>query len=225
MLGRGSPFTVYRSPFAKNNMSVADKRIYLASRSTRRRDLLKQIGVPFELLLLRQDLRRGVDVDETPLPDESPGVYALRIASAKATMGMRQIAQRGLPVKPVLAADTSVVFDEQLIGKPEDTEHAVRILRTLSGREHQVVTAIAVALRDQVETQISVSSVWFRELTDAEIRRYVASGEPGDKAGAYAIQGRAGAFVTRIAGSYSGIIGLPLAETAELLARFNVSML
>lgn len=206
-------------------MSVADKRIYLASRSPRRRELLKQIGVPFELLLLREDLRRGVDVDETPLADESPGVYALRIATAKATVGMHQIAQRGLPIKPILAADTSVVFDEQLIGKPEDVEHAVRILRTLSGREHQVITAIAVALRDQVETQISVSSVWFRELTEAEIRRYVASGEPGDKAGAYAIQGRAGAFVTRIAGSYSGIMGLPLAETAELLARFNVSTL
>jgi len=213
------------SPSARHqSMSVPDKRIYLASRSPRRRELLKQIGVPFELLLLREDLRRGVDVDETPLPEESPGVYALRIASAKATVGMRQIAQRGLPVKPVLAADTSVVFDEQLIGKPDDTEHAVRILRTLSGREHQVVTAIAVALRDQLETQISVSSVWFRELTEAEIRRYVASGEPGDKAGAYAIQGRAGAFVTRIAGSYSGIMGLPLAETAELLARFNISM-
>ncbi len=206
-------------------MSVADKRIYLASRSPRRRELLKQIGVPFELLLLREDLRRGVDVDETPLPDESAGVYALRIANAKATTGMRQVAQRGLPIKPVLAADTSVVFDEQLIGKPDDTEHAVRILRTLSGREHQVITAIALALRDQVETQISVSSVWFRELDEAEIRRYVASGEPRDKAGAYAIQGRAGAFVTRIAGSYSGIMGLPLAETAELLARFNVSML
>jgi septum formation protein len=206
-------------------MSVADKRIYLASRSPRRRELLKQIGVPFELLLLREDLRRGVDVDETPLPDESPGVYALRIATAKAAVGMRQIAQRGLPIKPVLAADTSVVFDEQMIGKPEDAEHAVRILRTLAGREHQVITAIAVALRDQVETQISVSSVWFRELTEAEIRRYVASGEPGDKAGAYAIQGRAGAFVTRITGSYSGIMGLPLAETAELLARFNVSTL
>jgi len=206
-------------------MSVADKRIYLASRSPRRRELLKQIGVPFELLLLREDLRRGVDVDETPLPDESPGVYALRIANAKATTGMRQVAQRGLPIKPVLAADTSVVFDEQLIGKPDDTEHAVRILRTLSGREHQVITAIALALRDQVENQISVSSVWFRELDEAEIRRYVASGEPRDKAGAYAIQGRAGAFVTRIAGSYSGIMGLPLAETAELLARFNVSML
>jgi len=97
-------------------------------------------------------------------------------------------------------------------------------LRTLSGREHQVITAVAIALRDQVESQISVSSVWFRELADAEIRRYVTSGEPGDKAGAYAIQGRAGAFVTRISGSYSGIMGLPLAETAELLARFNVSM-
>ncbi|MDH3286446.1 MAG: Maf family nucleotide pyrophosphatase [Betaproteobacteria bacterium] len=206
-------------------MSLADKRIYLASRSPRRRELLKQIGVPFDLLLLRQDLRRGVDVDETPLPDESPGAYALRIASAKATTGMYQVAQRGLPLKPVLAADTSVVFDEQLIGKPEDTEHAVRILHTLSGHEHQVVTAIAVAHRDQVESQLSVSSVWFRELADAEIRRYVASGEPGDKAGAYAIQGRAGAFVTRIAGSYSGIMGLPLAETADLLARFNISML
>ena len=204
-------------------MSVADKRIYLASRSPRRRDLLKQIGVPFELLLLRQDLRRGVDVDETPLQDESPSVYALRIATAKASTAMLQIAQRGLPIKPVLAADTTVVFDEQLIGKPDDTDHAVRILQTLSGREHQVITAVAVALRDQVETQLSVSSVWFRELAEAEVRRYVASGEPADKAGAYAIQGRAGAFVTRIAGSYSGIMGLPLAETAELLARFNVS--
>ena len=204
---------------------LLDRSIYLASRSPRRRDLLKQIGVPFELLLLRQDLRRGVDVDETPLPDESPGVYVLRIATAKATTGMFQVAQRGLPVKPVLAADTSVVFDDQLIGKPEDSEHAVRILRTLSGREHQVITAIAVVLRDQVETQISVSSVWFRELADAEIRRYVSSGEAGDKAGAYAIQGRAGAFVTRIAGSYSGIMGLPLAETAELLGHFNISML
>lgn len=205
-------------------MSVADKRIYLASRSPRRRELLKQIGVPFELLLLRQDLRRGADVDETPLPEESPGAYVLRIATAKATTGMLQVAQRGLPIKPVLAADTSVVFDEQLIGKPEDAEHAMRILRTLSGREHQVITAVAIALRDQVQTQVSVSSVWFRELADAEIRRYVASGEPGDKAGAYAIQGRAGAFITRIAGSYSGIMGLPLAETSELLAHFDVTM-
>ena len=206
-------------------MSISDKRIYLASRSQRRRELLKQIGVPFDLLLLRADLRRGADIDETPLPDESPGVYALRIASAKVAMGVRQIAQRALPQKPVLAADTSIVFDDQVIGKPEDAAHAARILRTLSGREHQVLTAVAVALRDQLETQISVSSVWFRELSDAEIRRYVASGEPLDKAGAYAIQGRAGAFVTRIAGSYSGIMGLPLVETAELLRRFDIPLL
>jgi septum formation protein len=203
-------------------MSINDKRIYLASRSPRRRELLKQIGIPFEMLLLREDLRRGADVDETPLPEESPGVYALRIAAEKARVAARQVAQRALPQKPVLAADTTVVLDEQIIGKPEDAEHAARILRALSGREHRVVSAVAIALREQIETQISVSSVWFRELGEAEIRRYVASGEPLDKAGAYGIQGRAGAFVTRIDGSYSGIMGLPLAETADLLQRFGI---
>lgn len=206
-------------------MSVSDKRIYLASRSPRRRELLKQVGVPFELLLLREDMRRGVDVDETPLPEESPGVYVLRVAGAKANMAVRQIALRGLPQKPALAADTAVVFDGVVLGKPEDADHAARILRALSGREHQVLTAVAVALRDRVETQISVSSVWFRELSDADIRRYCATGEPLDKAGAYGIQGRAGAFVTRIAGSYSGIMGLPLAETAELLQRFEIPLI
>jgi septum formation protein len=205
-------------------MAFGDNRIYLASRSPRRRDLLKQIGVPFELLLLREDLRRGVDVDETPMPDESAGVYVLRIARLKVEMAVRQIAYRNLPQKPVLAADTTVVFDGEIIGKPDDAEHAARMLRTLSGREHQVLTAVAIALREQIETQISVSTVWFRELSDVDVRRYCASGEPLDKAGAYAIQGRAGAFVTRIAGSYSGIMGLPLAETVELLQKFNVPL-
>ena len=203
-------------------MSISDKRIYLASRSPRRRDLLKQIGVPFELLLLREDLRRGADVDETPLAEESPGVYVLRVASAKAAMAVRQIAYRGLPQKPVLSADTTVVFDGQIVGKPEDAEDAAHILRTLSGREHQVLTAVAVALREQIEAQISVSSVSFRELSDAEIRSYVATGEPLDKAGAYAIQGRGGVLVTRMIGSYSGIMGLPLAETVELLQKFDI---
>jgi len=205
-------------------MSIGDKRIYLASRSPRRRELLKQIGVPFELFLLREDLRRGADVDETPLPDESPGVYVLRVARAKVNMAVRQIAYRGLPQKPVLAADTTVVFDDRIIGKPENADQATRILRALSGREHQVLTAVALALREQVETQISVSSVWFNELTDTDIRRYVETGEPLGKAGAYAIQGRAGAFVTRIAGSYSGIVGLPLVETAELLKKFDIPL-
>jgi septum formation protein len=206
-------------------MSMADQRIYLASRSPRRRELLKQIGVPFEVLLLREDLRRGADVDETPLPDESPGVYVLRMAREKAAAAARQIAFRGLPQRPVLAADTTVVLEGEIIGKPEDAEHAARILRALSGREHRVLTAVAVALREQMETQISVSSVRFRDLSEAEIRRYCASGEPLDKAGAYAIQGRAGAFVTRIEGSYSGIMGLPLAETAELLEKFDIPVL
>src|SRR5262245_32083412 len=206
-------------------MSVGDHRIYLASRSPRRRELLKQIGVSFESLLVREDLRRGVDVDETPLPDESPGIYALRIARAKTAMALQQIAQRGLPQRPVLAADTTIVFDDQIIGKPQDEKDAARILRALSGREHQVLTAVALALKEQVETQISVSGVWFRELTDVEIRRYLAIGEGLDKAGAYAIQGRAASFVTRVEGSYSGIMGLPLAETADLLQRFNISVL
>ena len=213
------------SPVTQSRISAGDNRIYLASRSPRRRELLKQIGVAFESLLVREDLRRGVDVDETPLPDESPGIYALRIARIKTEIALRQIAQRGLPQKPVLAADTTVVFDDRIIGKPADEKDAARLLRALSGREHQVLTAVALALRDQLETQISVSSVWFRELTDAEIRRYTASGEALDKAGAYAIQGRAAAFVTRIEGSYSGIMGLPLAETAELLQRFNIPVL
>ena len=210
------------NPITQSRLTGGDNRIYLASRSPRRRELLKQIGVPFELLLLREDLRRGVDVDETPLADESPGVYVLRMATEKAAMAVRQIASRALPQKPVLAADTTVVFDGQIVGKPDDAEHAARILRALSGREHQVLTSVAIALREHIETQISVSSVWFRELTEAEIRRYCASGEPFDKAGAYAIQGRAGAFVMRISGSYSGIMGLPLVETTELLQKFDI---
>jgi septum formation protein len=204
---------------------MAEKRIYLASRSPRRRELLKQIGVNFELLLTREDPKRGLDVDETPLADESPGVYALRVATTKASFAARQIAQRMLPPNPVLAADTTVVLDDQMIGKPDDAEHAVRILRSLSGREHTVITAVALARREQIETQISVSTVQFRDLSENVIRRYVASGEPLGKAGAYAIQGRAAAFIIRIEGSYSGIMGLPLAETAELLQKFDIKIL
>ncbi len=201
-----------------------EKRIYLASRSPRRSELLKQIGVNFEVLLIREDPKRGFDVDETPLPDESPGVYALRVASNKAAFAARQIAQRTLPLNPVLAADTTVVLEDQIIGKPDNAEHAARILRSLSGREHTVITAIALARRDQIETQISVSKVQFRELSDAAIQRYVATGEPLGKAGAYAIQGRAAAFIIRVEGSYSGIMGLPLAETAELLQKFDIEV-
>lgn len=201
---------------------MPDKRIYLASRSPRRRELLRQIGISFELLLLRQDPRRGADVDETPLPGEAPSDYVLRIARAKAGVAAHQVMQRALRPHPVLAADTTVVLDEAVIGKPEGAEHAAQILSALAGREHQVMTAVAVAMRDRVESALSISSVEFRALSAPEIQRYIASGEPFGKAGAYAIQGRAAAFATRIGGSYSGIMGLPLAETAGLLGKFDI---
>jgi len=202
---------------------MADNTIYLASRSPRRRELLKQIGVSFEMLLLRVDPRRGPDVDETPLPQEDPEVYAQRVARAKAEFALEQVARRALRARPVLAADTIVVLDERIIGKPDDAEDAARILAALSGRAHRVISVVVVGLKEQLETRMSVSSVWMRALAPEEIRRYVATGEPLDKAGAYAVQGRAAAFIERIEGSYTGIVGLPLAETVLLLRRFGVA--
>ena len=199
--------------------------IYLASRSPRRRALLKQIGVPFEVVLLREDVRRGVDVDETPQRNEAGGAYALRIASLKAELAVRYGGRRRWSLRPALAADTTVVWDGRIIGKPADAQDAGRILARLSGRQHEVYTAVAIAQPDRLECVLSMSKVWFRDLAEDEIRRYVASGEPLDKAGAYAIQGRAAAFVPRIEGSFSGIMGLPLAETAELLRKFGIDTL
>jgi septum formation protein len=196
--------------------------IYLASRSPRRRELLKQIGVTFQVVQLREDPRRGVDVDESPRRDESPGSYVLRIARKKAEVAAHYMHRRSLQHWPVLAADTTVVCEDRIIGKPANQEAAARMLQELSGRQHDVITALAVAFGDRFETAASMSKVWFRKLSSDEIRRYVATGEPLDKAGAYAIQGRGAAFVTRIEGSYSGIMGLPLAELSDLLAKFGV---
>ena len=204
-------------------MTISTNRIYLASRSPRRRELLKQIGIAFELLMLREDPRRDVDVDEALAPGESPADYVRRVARAKAEAGWRRIASRRLLPHPVLAADTTVVLDGGIIGKPADARDAQLSLQRLSGKTHHVLTAIAVARRERVETVLSTSTVEFRELDADEIRRYVASSEALDKAGAYAIQGRAAVFVRAISGSYSGIMGLPLFETAELLGRFGVA--
>lgn len=204
-------------------MTQSGGRIYLASRSPRRRELLKQAGIAFDLLLMRADLRRGVDVDEAPLAGETPVDYVKRIAAAKAATGWRQVVMRRLPPNPVLAADTTVVLESEILGKPDDAAHAQQLLRRLSGRTHQVLTVVAIARQDRVETALSTSTVEFRELEDSEIRRYVASGEPLDKAGAYAIQGRAAVFARAITGSYSGIMGLPLYETAELLRRCDIA--
>jgi len=184
------------------------------------------MGIGHELLLLREDSRRGADVDETPLAGESPRDYALRVATAKAAAGLQVAARRaGGTIKPVLAADTTIALDNTIIGKPADAADARRILQTLSGRSHGVITAIAMSFAERLETRVSESTVTFATLDEALIDRYIATGEPMDKAGAYAVQGRAAAFITRIEGSYSGIMGLPLAETADLLAAFDIASL
>ena len=204
---------------------ISAKRIYLASRSPRRRELLAQIGVGFDLLLLRDDLARGNDVDESPLPGENPHDYVQRISHLKAEVGWLRVQQRRLPHFPVLAADTAVVLNDRIMGKPANRDEAIEMLLALSGKRHEVLTAVAVAHAGRIEQKLSATIVQFGKLTDHAVRRYAMTGEPLDKAGAYAIQGHAAAFIEKIEGSYSGVMGLPLYETAELLACFGVDIL
>lgn len=200
-------------------------RLYLASRSPRRRELLQQIGVDFDTIVFRAGLRADPETDETPLPGEPVAAYVERVARAKASHGLRILGWRKLPPRPVLSADTTLEVDGDIVGKPGDDVEATAILRRLSGRSHRVLTGVALATEDRVEYALSASEVRFRPLSDDEIRRYVLTGEPMDKAGAYGIQGRAGLFVEHIAGSYTGIMGLPVCETGELLKRFGLSAL
>ena len=196
-------------------------RIYLASSSPRRRELLNQIDVRFDLLLFRHTPRADADVDEAPLAAETPRDYVVRVARAKAMYGTALIGHRHMPARPVLAADTTLDLDGAIIGKPESDADAKRILAQLSGRSHSVLTAVAVSAGERLEHVLSVSEVRFRQLTLAEIDAYVATREPMDKAGAYGIQGRAAIFVEAVSGSHSGIVGLPLCETALLLRSFG----
>jgi septum formation protein len=189
--------------------------IYLASKSPRRQELLRQIGVPFHLL--PPDDPVAAEALEQPLPGESPSVYVRRVVIAKLESALARLASSGLASAPVLAADTTVAIGGTMLGKPADRDEAVQMLRRLSGRTHRVLTAVALASASRRRICINVSRVCFSRLTPAEIARYVASGEPFDKAGGYGIQGAAGAFVRRIEGSYSGIMGLPLYETTRLL--------
>jgi len=195
--------------------------IYLASRSPRRRELLAQIGVRFEILMFRVRGDGSEDVDEIALPEEPPETYVLRVCEEKARAGWARLAQRHLPPAPVLSADTTVTVDGAILGKPADRHDAAAILRRLSGRRHEVLTAVSIMHGDRLETALSRSEVQFRDLSDEDIRAYVATGEADDKAGAYGIQGRAAQFIEEIRGSYSGIMGLPLFETAQLLERFT----
>ena len=202
-------------------MRIIQPRIYLASQSPRRRELLKQIGVNFEMLLLRTDSRRNIAVDETCHADETPDNYVRRVSRAKAEAGYGALRFRNLPPFPVLAADTTISLDGNIFGKPETAEQAAAMLRQLSGREHQVLTAVAIVMDEHVEIAVSTSTVRFATLSEDRIRRYLHTREYTDKAGGYAIQGQAGAFIEHLSGSYSGVMGLPLFETVQLLQRFG----
>jgi len=201
--------------------------LYLASRSSRRRDLLRQIGVRFEPLPLRLSAPRGADVDETPHDGETAAAFVQRVAAHKARRGLEVAALRHMLMHPVLAADTVVVVDGQVLGSPADREQAAAFLHRLAGRTHEVRTFVALATgqgpRVQLLTAESVSRVRFAPLSEAQIERYCASGEPYDKAGGYAIQGLAATFIEHLEGSYSGVMGLPLFETARLLREAGIA--
>jgi septum formation protein len=202
---------------------LVDKRIYLASQSPRRRELLKQIGVAFDVLALRAVAGR-MDVVEIPHAGEAAPDFAQRMAAEKAACGWRAVDTRRLLRFPVLGADTVVDLDGAILGKPADRSEAEAMLRRLSGREHQVHTAVAVQHEAKLELRLSSSRVRFAVLDAAAIQRYLETGEYLGKAGAYGIQGRAGAFVEQIDGSYSGIMGLPLYDTAMLLRAFGLAV-
>ncbi|WP_038290805.1 Maf family protein [Zooshikella ganghwensis] len=194
--------------------------IYLASQSPRRQELLKQIGVKYVVI--------SAAIDESPYAGEVGEAYVLRMAKEKADAGWHTLQAKANAVvnsanSPfVLAADTSVIVDGCIMGKPKSTADAQAMLMRLANRTHQVITAVAVQSSNQLETRLSISNVTFRALTEAEVQAYIESGEPLDKAGAYAIQGLGAVFVQHLAGSYSGVMGLPLAETAELLQLMGV---
>ncbi|HEU4709898.1 MAG TPA: Maf family protein [Methylophilaceae bacterium] len=191
--------------------------IYLASRSPRRAELLQQMGIRFSVL--------PSDIDESQLPDELPAAYVMRLARSKAEVCRDSLDSGEQPFLPVLAADTTVSVDGVILGKPVDADEARSMLRQMSGRWHEVLTGLAVATQGTVEALLNVTRVQMAELTPAEIEAYIASGEPFDKAGAYGIQGLAGTFIKRIEGSYSGVMGLPIFETAQLLKSAGIRIL
>ena len=187
--------------------------IYLASASPRRQELLRQLGVEFEVM--------PSNILELRQAEESPADYVLRVARDKAQFVAKQVNERGLLILPVLGADTEVVLDGEILGKPQDRVHGMALLRRLSGRTHEVLSAVCVVDQESEHAALSTSRVTFSRLTEAEIAQYWETGEPADKAGAYAIQGKAAAFIERLEGSYSGVMGLPLHELAEILKKIG----
>ena len=203
-------------PGSGAGMTVSSSFIYLASQSPRRSQLLEQLGVRHELLL--PDADEDSEAIEAVLPGEAPARYVRRVTGLKLDAALARMQRRGLAPAPVLCADTTVALGRVIYGKPRDDADARRMLRELAGQTHRVLTAVSVASgRKRVEA-LSDSRVSFAVLSPAQVRAYVASGEPSGKAGAYAVQGRAAAFIRHISGSYSGIMGLPMHETAQLLS-------
>jgi septum formation protein len=194
--------------------------IYLASQSPRRRQLLEQLGVTYQLLL--PDADEDAEALEQVLPNEAPAVYVQRVAQLKLDAALQRLHRRGLAAAPVLCSDTTVAMGRAIFGKPADPADAAAMLAQMAGRNHRVLTAVAVGLGTRHEQVLSRSQVRFAPLGADEIEAYVGTGEPMGKAGAYGVQGRAAAFIAHISGSYSGIMGLPLYETAQLLRRFQV---
>ena len=187
--------------------------LYLASKSPRRRELLARLGLPFDVL--------DLDLPEHRQPGEAAEEYVRRVAREKAGAGL--LAVVGNPAAVVLGSDTEVVLDDAVFGKPRDASDAAAMLRRLSGRSHRVISAVSLVSPAREAQAVSVSEVTFAELTDAQIAAYVATGEPMGKAGGYAIQGGAGMFISRLSGSYSGVMGLPLYETACLLREMDLA--
>jgi len=196
--------------------------IYLASQSPRRRQLLEQLGVRHELLL--PDAHEDAESLEAVLPGEAPTAYVQRVTQLKLEASLARLKRRGLPPAPVLCSDTTVALGRAIYGKPADAGDAARMLGELAGSTHRVLTAVAVGTVRRREQALSVSRVTFAGMSRQQITRYVASGEPMGKAGAYAVQGRAAAFISHISGSYSGIMGLPVYETAQLLKSFGFKL-
>lgn len=194
--------------------------VYLASQSPRRRQLLEQLGVRHELLL--PDAHEDTESLEEVLPGETPGRYVRRVTALKLDAAVARRENRCLPAAPILCSDTTVALGRTIYGKPVDAKDAERMLRELSGHTHRVLTAIAVQSGRKRREAVSDSRVTFAKWTPAQIRDYVASGEPLGKAGAYAIQGRAAAHISHISGSYSGIMGLPMYETSLILRELGV---
>ena len=205
-------------------MKSHNKKIYLASKSPRRRELLRQVGIDFDLLSLRSDPSRGADVSEDVFEDEPAQDYVVRVALEKGAFAWKVLQQRRQPLRPVLTADTTVTIDNAILGKPGDVNQARAMLERLSGRTHQVLTTVAVHYTDMAEHVTQVSNVRFAKLTAQQIATYCATSEPYDKAGGYGIQGLAALFVEHIEGSHSGIMGLPLFETAALLRKAGVAL-